>query len=104
MASTSTRSEGGNARRAPRAWGILQAVETVRQIALTPSAHCMTLTGQFGGHLKVGWPVWRSDPEDQPTAKGKGLGSGMGAHKGLQTGVFLRNEGDWARNRHRHGQ
>src|SRR5215475_13574332 len=104
MASTATRSEGGNALRATRARGILQAVEAVRQIALTPTADRMALTGHLGSHVQIGWAVWRGDPEDQPTTKGPGLGGGMGAHKGFQTGVFLRSEGDWACHRHRHGQ
>ena len=47
MDRTSTRSEGGNAPRASRARGILQAVEPVRQITLTPSAHRMALTGHI---------------------------------------------------------
>jgi hypothetical protein len=81
MASTATRSEGGNALRATRAWGILQAVEAVRQIALTPPADRMALTGHLGGHVQIGGSVWRGDPEDQPTAKGESLGRGMGAHK-----------------------
>src|SRR5262245_32046961 len=103
MDSTSTRSEGGNAPRAPRARCILQAVEAVPQIALTPTANCMALTGHLGGHLQMRWSVWRGGAEDQPTAKGQGLGSGMGAHQRLQTGVFLRSEGYRARNRHGHG-
>ena len=91
IASTSTRSEGGNALRAPRARGILQAVEAVRQIAPPPPANCMALTRHLGGHVQIGWSVWCGDPEDQPTAKGQGLGGGMGAYKGFQTGVFLRS-------------
>jgi len=82
----------------------LQAVEAVRQIALTPPANCMALTGHLGGHVQIGWAVWRGGAQDQPTAKGQGLGRGMGAHKRLQTGVFLWSEGYWARNRHGHGQ
>jgi hypothetical protein len=81
IASTATRSEGGNALRAPRARGILQAVEAVRQIALTPTADWMALTGHLGGHVQIGWAVWRGDPEEQPTAKGQGLGCGMSTHK-----------------------
>jgi len=53
----------------------------------------MALTGQLGGHVQIGWSVWRGDPEDQPTAKGQGLGGGMGPHKGCETGVFLRSQG-----------
>jgi len=81
IASTATRSEGGNALRATRARGILQAIEAVRQIALAPTADRMALTGHLGGHVQIGWSVWRGDPEDQPTAKGQGLGRGMGAYK-----------------------
>src|SRR4029450_4406191 len=49
--STPTRSEGGNALRATRAWCILEAVETVGQITLTPTAHRMALTAHLGGDL-----------------------------------------------------
>src|SRR5215467_1359835 len=57
IASTSTRSAGGNARRAPRARGILQAVEAVSQIALTPPTDRMALTGHLGRHVQIGWAV-----------------------------------------------
>jgi hypothetical protein len=70
IASTSTRSEGGNAPWATRARGILQAVEAVRQVALTPPADRMALTGHVGGHLKIRWAVGRGGAEDQATAKG----------------------------------
>src|SRR4029450_13428060 len=93
--STATRAEGGNAPRATRARCILQAVETVRQITLTPTAHRMALTGHLGGDLWIRWSVWRGGPEDQPEAKGQSLGRGMGSHKRLQTGVFLRGQGYW---------
>ena len=89
--------------RATRARCILQAGEAGRQRALTPTANRMALTRQLGGHLQMRWSVWRGGPEDQPTAKGQGLGGGMGAHKRLQTGVFLRGQGYRARNRHGHG-
>ena len=79
--STSTRSEGGKAPRATRARRILEAVEAVRQRALTPTADGMTLTGHRGGYLQIRWSIWRGAPEDQPTAKGQGLGCGMGANK-----------------------
>ena len=82
-ASTSTRSEGGNAPWATRARGILQAVEAVRQIALTPTADRMAFTGHLGRHLEIRRVLWRGGPEDQPTAKSSGLGCGMGAHKRL---------------------
>src|SRR6266478_7613155 len=95
---------GGNAQRAARARGIPQAVETVRQITLTPTADRPALTGHLGGSLEIRWSVWRSSPEDQPTAKGERLGRGMGSYKRLQTGVFLKREGYRARKRHRHGQ
>ena len=81
-----------------------EAVEAVRQIALTPTAHRMALTGHLGGSLEIRWTVWRGGPEDQPTAKGEGLGSGMGAYQRLHTGLFLRGQGYWACNRHGHGQ
>ena len=55
-------------------------------------------------YLEIRWTVWRGGPEDQPTAKGEGLGSGMGAYQRLHTGVFLRGQGYWACNRHGHGQ
>src|SRR5215471_3629155 len=83
MDSTATRSEGGNAPRASRAWGILQAIAPVRQITLTPAAHRMALTGPCGGHLQMRWVVWRRAPEDQSTAQGEGLGGGMRAHQRL---------------------
>jgi hypothetical protein len=101
--STSTRSAGGKALRATRARGILQAVEAVRQIALTPTANRMALTSHLGSHVQIRWSVGRGGPEDQPTAKGQGLGGGMGTHKRLQTGVFRRGQGYRARNRHGHG-
>ena len=75
------RSAGGNAPRATRAWRILQAVEAVRQIALTPTANGMAFTGHLGGHLEIGWLGWRGSAQDQPTAKGQGLGRGMGTHQ-----------------------
>jgi len=68
--STSTRAEGGKAPRATRARRILQAVEAVRQIAMTPTADGMTLTAHLGGHLHMRGSIWRGAPEDQPTAKG----------------------------------
>jgi hypothetical protein len=76
----------------------------MRQIALTPPANGMALTAHLGGDLQIRWSVWRGGPEDQPTAKGQGLGGGMGAHKRLQPGMILRSEGYRARNRHGHGQ
>jgi len=81
IASISTRSAGGNALRRPRARGLLQAVEAVRQLALPPTADRMALTGHLGGHVQSGGAVWRGDPEDQPTAQGQGLGGGLGPHK-----------------------
>jgi hypothetical protein len=102
--SAPTRSEGGNALRATRAWGILEAVETVGQITLTPTAYRMALTAHLGGDLEMRWSVWRGGPEHQPTAKGESLGRGMGSHKRLQTGVFLRSQGYRACTRHGHGQ
>jgi hypothetical protein len=81
----------------------LQAVEAVRQIALTPTANRIALTGHLGSHLQIRGAVWRSGSQDQPIAKRQGLGSGMGTHQRLQTGVFLRSEGYRARKRHGHG-
>ena len=49
--STSTRSEGGKAPRATRARRILQALEAVRKIAMTPTTDRMALTVHLGGHL-----------------------------------------------------
>jgi len=102
--STSTRSEGGKAPRATWARRILQTLEAVRQIALTPTADGMPLTGHLGGHLHIRWLLWRGGLEDEPTAKGQGLGCGMGSHKRLQLGVCISAEGHRARNRHGHGQ
>jgi len=82
----------------------LQALEAVRPIALTPPANRMALTGQLGGHVQIGGAVWRGDPEDEPTAKGQRLGSGMGAHKRFQTGMVLRSQGHRTRDRYGHGQ
>lgn len=48
---------GGNALRASRARGILQAVEAMRQIPPTPPADCMALTRHLGGHLQIGRSV-----------------------------------------------
>src|SRR3954470_1285434 len=104
IASTSTRSEGGNAPRATRARDILQAVEPMGQRTLTPPAHRMTLTGQLRGNLEIRWTVWGGGSEDQPTTEGQSLGREMGAHQRLQTGVLLRSQGDWVCNRHRHSQ
>src|SRR5262245_24075228 len=63
----------------------------------------MALAGHLRGHLQVRWSLWRGGAQDQPTAKRQGLRGGMGTHQRLQTGVFLRCEGDRARNRHGHG-
>src|SRR5262249_49951496 len=98
------RSEGGKARRATRARGILQALKAVHQIALTPPANRMALTGHLSGHVQIGGAILRGDPEDEPTAKGQRLGSGMGAHKRFQTGVFLRSQRHRTRDRYGHGQ
>ena len=64
----------------------------------------MTLAGQLRGDLEIRWTVWRSGSEDQPTAEGQSLGRGMGTHQRLQTGVFLRSQGDGVCNRHGHSQ
>jgi hypothetical protein len=104
MASTATRSQGGNTPRAPRARGLLQAIAAVRQIALTPPAHRLAFTGQLGGHPQRRGAVWRSGPEEQPTAKSQGVRGGMGTHQRLQTRVFLRSQSDRAGNRHGPGQ
>ena len=96
------RSEGGNAPRTTRARGILQAVEPVRQITLTPPTHRMTFAGHLRGDLEIRGAVWRGGSQDQPTAEGQSLGRGMGANQRLQTGMFLRSQGYWACNRHGH--
>src|SRR2546428_6335597 len=70
---------------------------------MTPTANGMTLTVHLGGHLHMSGSIWRGAPEDQPTAKGQGLGSGMGANKRLQLGVFVRGQGHRAHKRNGHG-
>src|SRR6267143_7323965 len=89
MDRTSNRSEGGKAPRTTRARRILQTGEAVRKIALTPPADRMTLTGQLGGHLHIRRLIWGGDPEEQPTAQGQSLGSGMGSHQRLQSGMVI---------------
>ena len=59
------------------------------QIALTPSANCMTLAAQFGGHLEIRGLISGGDPEEYPTAKGERLRGGMGAHKRLDPGMVI---------------
>ena len=61
-------------------------------------------TSHLGGHVQIGGAVWRGNPEDEPTAKGQRLGSGMGAYKRCQTGVFLRSQGHRTRDRYGHSQ
>ena len=81
----------------------LQALEAVRQIALPPTADGMSFTGHLGGYLHIRWLLWCGSPEDEPTAKGQGLGCGMRSHKRLQLGVFVRGQGHRARKRNGHG-
>lgn len=104
IASTATRAAGGKAPRATRARRLVQALEPVRQRALTPTADGMPLTGHRGGHLPMRWVLWRGSPEEEPTAKGQGLGGGMGSHKRRSLGGYISAEGHRARKRHGHGQ
>src|SRR6266487_1013038 len=53
----------------------------------------MPLTGHLGGRRHIRWLLWCGSSEDEPTAKGQGLGCGMGSHKRLQLGVFISAEG-----------
>jgi hypothetical protein len=62
MDMTSPRSAGGKAPRSPGARRILQAVETVREIALTPTTDGMTRTVHLGGALTIRGAIWRSSP------------------------------------------
>ena len=62
IAITSRRAEGGKAPRSPRAWRILQTMEALRKIALTPTPNGMTVTLQVTGHLQIRWVVRRRSP------------------------------------------
>ena len=62
MVSTSSRAEGGKAPRATRAWCILQATETLSEIATSPTANGMAVTVEILGHLKIRRALWRCGP------------------------------------------
>ena len=102
--STSTRSEGGKAPRPTRARRIVQASEAMRKRAMTPPADRMTLTVHLGGHLHIRRLIWGGDPEEQPTAQGQSLGSGMGSHQRLQSDMVIQCQRNRAGKRHGHSQ
>jgi hypothetical protein len=67
----------------------LQAGKAMGQIALTPSANCMTLAAQFRSHLHIRGLISGGDPEEHPTANGKRLWGRLGAHKRLDPGMGI---------------
>src|SRR5919197_6619407 len=84
IAITSRRAEGGKAPRPPRAQGILQATEALRQRATSPTTHGMAGTLPLVGHLQIRRVVRRRSPSDDLTTEGQGLWGGMGAYDRFQ--------------------
>src|SRR5262252_1989776 len=62
IAITSRRCEGGKAPGSTRAWRLLQAAEAMFAITTAPTAHGMTVTVEFLGHLQIRRTVRRRSP------------------------------------------
>ena len=80
----------------------MEAGEAVSDEAFPPLADGVPVAIQLLGQLLIGGVVSGRGVEDEPTAKGQGLGRGASADQGLQLLVEIRGEYDTRGKRPRH--
>src|SRR5262245_41468071 len=78
-ATTVARCSGGNARRATRPRGVLEAGKAVDDKPCPPQADGVPVAAHLGGDPAVGGAVGSGGPQDKAAAQGQGLGRGGGA-------------------------